>query len=170
MINLISLNRAPSPWTQDPIDRSIIVPLLCQGSLHLRGHIAGRSVAITEDRAVVNIVAVIGIIPVGGIPPAAIPIPVTATVTDEAVIAVPPPIAVVTLPPIPALRLTKRQFISGAFVMFPRLFVPLRIVVGDNVVLVFVLGFFGDLDIPLVVIGVRGDVRLSLLVLVIAVG
>src|SRR6476659_10534360 len=83
-IDLISLNCAASPWTQDSIDRSIIVPLLCQGSLHLRGHVAGHSVAITEDRAVVNIVAVVGIIPVGGIPPAAIPIPVTATVPDEA--------------------------------------------------------------------------------------
>src|SRR5438445_11514112 len=140
MIDLVSLHRAASPWTQDPVDRSIIVPLLCQGSLHLRGHVAGRSVAITEDRAVVNIVAVIGIIPVGGIPPAAIPIPVTATVTDETVIAVPPPIAVVTLPPIPALRRTIRPFISGPFVMFPRLFVPFRIVVGDNIGL---LGFFG---------------------------
>src|SRR6266480_4758458 len=167
MIYLIPLNRAASPWTQDAIDRPIIVPLLCQGSLHLRGHVAGRSVAITEDRAVVNIVAVIGIISVGGIPPAAIPIPVTATVTDEAVIAVPPPTAVVTLPPIPALRRTIRPLISGAFVMFPRIFVPLRIVVGDNVVL---FGFLGALDVLLVVIGVRGDVRLSLLVLVIAVG
>src|SRR5437763_655331 len=65
MIDLVSLNRAARPWTQDAIDRSIIVPLLCQGSLHLRGHVAGRSVAVPEDRAVVNIVAVIGIIPVG---------------------------------------------------------------------------------------------------------
>src|SRR5438552_7070819 len=167
MIDLVSLNRAASPWTQDPVDRSIIVPLLCQGSLHLRGHVARRGIAVAEDWTVINIVAVIGIIPVGGIPPAAIPIPVTATVTDEAVIAAPPPIAVVTLPPIPALRRTIRPFISGAFVMFPRLFVPLRIVVGDNVVL---FGFFGPLDVLLVVIGVRRDVRLSLLVLVIAVG
>src|SRR5437667_9199474 len=167
MIDLVSLNRATRPWTQDAIDRSIIVPLLCQVLLPLRGHIAGRSVAVPEDRAVVNIVAVIGIIPVGGIPPAAIPIPVTATVTDEAVIAAPPPIAVVTLPPIPALRRTIRPFISGAFVMFPRLFVPLHIVVGDNVRL---FGFLGALDVLLVVIGVRRDVRLSLLVLVIAVG
>src|SRR5881398_2014782 len=167
MIDLVSLNRAARPWTQDAIDRSIIVPLLCQGSLHLRGHVAGRSVAVPEDRAVVNIVAVIGIIPVGGIPPPAIPIPITATVTDETVIAVPPPIAVVTLPPIPALRRTIRPFISGALVMFPRLFVPLRIVVGDNIGL---LGFFGALDVLLVVIGVGRDVRLCLLVLVITVG
>src|SRR5207245_8280316 len=132
MIDLVSLNRAASPWTQDAVDGSIIVPLLCQGSLHLRGHVAGRSVAITEDRAVVNIVAVIGIISVGGIPPPAIPIPVTATVTDEAVIAVPPPIAVVTLPPIPALRRTIRPFIPSALVMFPRLFVPFPIVIGDT--------------------------------------
>src|SRR5438045_9124042 len=149
MLDLVSLNRAASPWTQDPVDRSIIVPLLCQGSLHLRGHVAGRSVAITEDRAVINIAAVIGITPVGGIPPAAIPIPVTATVTDEAVIAAPPPIAVVTLPPIPALRRTIRPFISGAFVMFPRLFVPLHIVVSDNVRL---SGFLGSLDFLLVLI------------------
>src|SRR5213082_1894366 len=144
MIDLVSLNRATRPWTQDAIDRSIIVPLLCQGSLHLRGHVAGRSVAVPEDRAVVNIVAVIGIIPVGGIPPAAIPIPIAATVTDETVIAVPPPIAVVTLPPIPALRRTIRPLISGAFVMFPRLFVPLRIFFGDNVVLFLpFIGFVG---------------------------
>src|SRR5438034_10159731 len=135
MIDLVSLNRVARPWTQDAIDRSIIVPLLCQGSLHLRGHVARGSVAVPEDRAVVNIVAVIGIIPVGGIPPAAIPIPITATVTDEAIIAVPPPIAVVTLPPIPALRRTIRPLIPSALVMFPRLFVPLRIVVGDNIVL-----------------------------------
>src|SRR5437764_8359999 len=167
MIHLVSLNRAARPWTQDAIDRSKIVPLLCQGSLHLRGHFAGRSVSVAEDRAVVNIVAVIGIIPVGGIPPPAIPIPITATVTDEAVIVAPPPIAVVMFPPIPALRRTIRPFISGAFVMFPRLFVPLRIVVGDNVRL---FGFLGALDVLLVVIGVRGDVRLCLLVLVIAVG
>src|SRR6266550_9123664 len=168
MIDLVSLNRAARPWTQDAIDRSIIVPLLCQGSLHLRGHVAGRSVAVAEDRAVVNIVAVIGIIPVGGIPPPAIPIPITATVTDEAVIVAPPPIAVVMFPPIPALGRTKRPFISGAFVMFPRLFVPLRIVVGDNVVLV--LGFFGlnNLGVPLIVIGSRPGVRIPLLV--IAVG
>src|SRR5438874_9221421 len=167
MIDLVSLNRATRPWTQDAIDRSIIVPLLCQGSLHLRGHVAGRSVAVAEDRAVVNIVAVIGTIPVGGIPPPAIPIPITATVTDEAVIVAPPPIAVVMFPPIPALRRTKRPFISGAFVMFPRLFVPLRIVVCDNIGL---LGFFGALDVLLVVIGVGRDVRLCLLVLVITVG
>src|SRR5205823_4094344 len=162
MIDLVSLNRATRPWTQDAIDRSIIVPLLCQGSLHLRGHVAGRSVAVPEDRAVVNIVAVIGIIPVGGIPPPAIPIPITATVTDEAVIVAPPPIAVVMFPPIPALRGTKRPFISGAFVMFPRLFVPLRIVVGDNVILVLVLGFFGlnNLGVPLIVIGSRPGVRI----------
>src|SRR5207237_5456150 len=170
MIDLVSLNRATRPWTQDAIDRSIIVPLLCQGSRHLPGHVAGRSVAVPEDRAVVNIVAVIGIIPVGGVPPSAIPIPITATVTDEAVIVAPPPIAVVMCAPIPALRRTKRQFISSALVMTPRLFVPLRIVVRDNVVLVLVLGFFGDLDIPLVVIGVGRDVRLCLLVLVITVG
>src|SRR5437762_3717815 len=160
MIDLVSLNRAARPWTQDAIDRSIIVPLLCQGSLHLRGHVAGRSVAVTEDRYVVNIVAVIGIIPVGGIPPPAIPIPITTTVTDEAVIAAPPPIAVVMFPPIPALRRTKRPFISGAFVMFPRLFVPLRIVVGDNVVLVLVLVFFGGLDVLLIVLGSRPGVRM----------
>src|SRR6266487_1538253 len=165
MIDLVSLNRAARPWTQDAIDRSIIVPLLCQGSLHLRGHGAGRSVVVPEDRAVVNIVAVIGIIPVGGIPPPAIPIPVTATVTDEAVIVAPPPIAVVMFPPIPALRRTKRPFISGGFVMFPRLFVPLRIVVGDNVVLVLVLGFFGDLDVLLIVIGTRRGIRMPLLVI-----
>src|SRR5205823_5444121 len=167
MIDLVSLNRAARPWTQNPIDRPIIVPLLRQRPLHVRCHIPWRSLAVAEDRAVVNIVAVIGIIPIGGIPPPAIPIPVTATVTDEAVIAVPPPIAVVTLPPIPALRRTIRPLISGAFVMFPRLFVPLRIVVGDNVVL---FGFLGALDVLLVVIGVRCDVRLSLLGLVIAVG
>src|SRR5947207_2887387 len=167
MIYLIPLNRAASPWTQDAIDRPIIVPLLCQGSLHLRGHVAGRSVAVPEDRAVVNIVAVIGIIPVGGIPPAAIPIPIAATVTDETVIAVPPPIAVVTLPPIPALRRTIRPLISTALKLLICLFVPVRIVVGDNVRL---FGFLGALDVLLVVIGVRGDVRLSLLVLVIAVG
>src|SRR5207248_10189682 len=77
------------------------------------------------------------------------------------------PIAVVMFPPIPTLRLTKRQFISGAFVMFPRLFVPLHIVVGDNVRL---FGLFDALDILLVVIGVSRDVRLYLLVLVLAVG
>src|SRR4029077_2654150 len=105
-----------------------------------------------------------------GIPPAAIPIPVTATVTDETVIVAPPPIAVVMFSPIPALRRTIRPFISVAFVMFPRLFVPLRIVVGDNVGLVLVLVFFGALDVLLVVIGVGRDVRLCLLVLVKTVG
>src|SRR5438045_8522927 len=139
MIDLISLNRATRPWTQDAIDRSIIVPLLCQGSLHLRGHVAGRGVAVPEDRAVVNIVAVIGIIPVGGIPPPAIPIPITATVTDEAVIAAPPPIPVVMFPPIPALRLTKRPFLSAAFVTSPRLLVPFHTVVCDSVCLMPVL-------------------------------
>src|SRR5438477_2814081 len=167
MIDLVSLNRATRPWTQDAIDRSIIVPLLCQGSLHLRGHVARRGIAVAEDGTVINIVAVIGIIPVGGIPPAAIPIPVTATVTDEAVIAAPPPIAVVTLPPIPALRRTIRPLIPTTLKLLIRFFVPLRIVVGDNVRL---FGFLGALDVLLVVIGVRGDVRLSLLVLVIAVG
>src|SRR5438552_19194711 len=167
MIDLVSLNRAARPWTQDAIDRSIIVPLLCQGSLHLRGHVAGRSVAITEDRAVVNIVAVIGIIPVGGIPPPAIPIPVTATVTDEAVIAVPPPIAVVTLPPIPALRRTIRPLIPTTLKLFIRFFVPLRIVVGDYARM---FGFLAALGVLLVVIGVGHDVRLCLLVLVITVG
>src|SRR4030095_13011259 len=156
MIDLIALNRVARPWTKDPIDRPIIVPLLRQRPLHFHRHVARRSVAVAEDRAVVNIAAVIGIISVGWIPPAAIPIPVTATVTDEAVIAAPPPIAVVMFPPIPALRRTIRPFSSGAFVMFPRLFVPLRIVVGDNVRL---FGFLGALDILLVVIGVRGDVR-----------
>src|SRR6267378_2404287 len=167
MIDLIALNRAARSWTQDPIDRPMIVTLLRQRPLHVHRHIARRSVAVTEDRAVVNIAAVIGIVPVGGIPPPAIPIPITATVKDEAKIVAPPPIALVTLVPIPALRLTKRQFIPGAFVMFPRLFVPLHIVVGDNVCL---LGFFNALDVLLVVIGVCRDVRLSLLVLVIAVG
>src|SRR5204862_2557071 len=132
--------------------------------------VARRGLAVAEDGAVVNIVAVMGIISVGRIPPPAIPIPITATVTDEAVIVAPPPTAVVMFPPIPALRRTKRPFISGAFVMFPRLFVPLRIVVGDNVVLVLVLGFFGlnNLGVPLIVIGSRPGVRMPLLV--IAVG
>src|SRR5207248_900209 len=98
------------PRRQNKTARQIRSTARCQESLHLRGHVAGRSVAVPEDRAVVNIVAVIGIIPVGGIPPAAIPIPIAATVTDETVIAVPPPIAVVTLPPIPALRRTIRPF------------------------------------------------------------
>src|SRR5438128_9907239 len=101
MIDLVSLNRAARPWTQDAIDRSVIVPLLCQGSLHLCGHVAGRSVAVAAARAVVNIVAAIGIIPVGRIPPPAIPIPITATVTDEAVIGPPPPTAPAPLPPRP---------------------------------------------------------------------
>src|SRR6202040_116234 len=105
-----------------------------------------------------TMVAEMGIIPVGGKPPAAIPIQVTATVTEETVIVAPPPIAVVMFPPIPALRRTIRPLISGAFVMFPRLFVPLRIVVGENVRL---LGFLGALDVLLHVIGVRGGVRLS---------
>src|SRR5437868_15192894 len=100
MIDLVSLNRAARPWTQDAIDRSIIVPLLCQGSLHLRGHVAGRSVAVPEDRAAVYIVAVIGIILVGGVPPSAIPIPITATATDEQEIVAPPPNALVTFPPL----------------------------------------------------------------------
>src|SRR5438477_11769602 len=161
MIYLIALNRAARPWTQDPIDRPIIVPLLRQRPLHLPRYVARRGVAVTEDRTVVNIVAVIGIIPVGGIPPPAIPIPITATVTDEAVIAVPPPVAVVTLPPIPALRRTIRPLIPTAFVMFPRLFVPLRIIVRDNVGLFLpFIGFVGlnNLGVLLVVIGVRRDV------------
>src|SRR5438132_8013024 len=112
MIDLIPLNRAARPWTQDPIDRPIIVTLLRQRPLHLNCYVARCSVAIAENWAVVNKVAVIGIISVGGIPPAVVPIPVTATVTDEAVIAVPPPIAIVTLPPIPALRCTIRPLIS----------------------------------------------------------
>src|SRR4029077_16829508 len=94
-----------------------------------------------------------------GIPPAAIPIPVTATVTDETVIVAPPPIAVVMFSPIPALRRTIRPFISGAVIMFPRLFVPLRIVVGDNVGLVLVLVFFGDLVVLLRVTGSGPGVR-----------
>src|SRR5206468_9240630 len=147
VIDLISLDRTARPWTQNAINRPIIVPLLRQRPLHVRRHIARRSLAVAEDRAVVNIVAVIGIIPVGGIPPPVIPIPITATVTDEPEIVAPPPIAFVTFPPIPASRRTIRELISGAFVMFPRLFVPLRIVVGDNVGLVLVLGFFGDLDV-----------------------
>src|SRR6059058_537724 len=167
MIDLVSLNRAARPGTQDAIDWPIIVPLLRQRPLHVHRDVARRGLAVAEDGAVVNIVAVIGIISVSRIPPPAIQIPITATVTDEAVIVAPPPIAVVMFPPIPTLRLTKRQFISGAFVMFPRLFVPLHIVVGDNVRL---FGLFDALDILLVVIGVRRDVRLSLLVLVIAVG
>src|SRR5437588_12742629 len=162
MIDLVPLNRAARPWTQDAIDWPIIVPLLRQRSLHVHRHVARRSLAIAENRAVVNIVAVIGIIPVGGIPPAVVPIPVTAPVKDEAEIVAPPPIAFVTFPPIPASRLTKRDFISGAFVMTPRLFVPLRIVVGDNVRL---FGFFGALDVLLiVVIAVRRGVRMRLLV------
>src|SRR5207248_722711 len=170
MIDLVSLNRAARPGTQDAIDWPIIVPLLRQRPLHVHRHVARRGLAVAEDRTVVNIVAVIGIISVGRIPPPAIPIPITATVTDEAVIIAPPPIAVVMFPPIPTLRRTKRPFISGAFVMFPRLFVPLRIVVGDNVCLVFVLGFFGlnNLGVPLIVIGSRPGVRIPLLV--IAVG
>src|SRR5437773_10532814 len=112
MIHLVSLNRAARPWTQDAIDRSIIVPLLCQGSLHLRGHVAGRSVAVPEDRAVVNIVAVIGIIPVGRIPPSAIPIPIPATVRDEAASVAPPPIAAVLFPRVLASRRSKRPFLS----------------------------------------------------------
>src|SRR5437899_3587662 len=167
MIDLVSLNRAARPWTQDAIDWPIIVPLLRQRPLHVHRHVARRSLAVAEDRAVVNIVAVIGIISVGRIPPAVVPIPVTATVKDEAEIVAPPPIAFMTFPPIPASRLTKREFISGAFVMAPRLFVPLHIVVGNNVRL---FGLFDALDVLLVVIGVRRDVRLSLLVLVIAVG
>src|SRR4029077_2117729 len=116
---------------------------------------------------VVNIVAVIGIISVSGIPPAVVPIPITATVTDEAVIAVPPPIAVVTLPPIPALRRTIRPLIPTTLKLLIRFFVPLGVVVGDNIRL---FGFFGALDVLLVVIGVGRDVRLRLLVLVITVG
>src|SRR2546429_5710439 len=112
MIDLISLDRAARPRPQDSVDRPIIVPLLRQCPLHLHRHVARRSVAVAEDRAVVNIVAVIGIISVGWIPPAAIPIPVTATVTDEAVIAAPPPIAVVAFPPIPAVRLPLRPLLS----------------------------------------------------------
>src|SRR5437588_13050271 len=155
MLDLVSLNRAARPWPHDAIDRPIIVPLLRQRPLHLHRYVARSSIAEAEDRTVVNIVTVIGIISIRGIPPAVVPIPITATVTDEAVIAVPPPIAVVTLPPIPALRRTIRPLISGAFVMFPRIFVPLRIVVGDNIRL---FGFLGALDVLLVVIGVRGDV------------
>src|SRR5436190_7808810 len=173
MIDLVSLNRAARPWTQDAIDRPIIVPLLRQRPLHLHRYVARSSIAEAEDRTVVNIVAVIGIISIRGIPPAVVPIPITATVTDEAVIAVPPPIAVVTLPPIPALRRTIRPLIPTAFVMFPRLFVPLRIIARDNVGLFLpFIGFVGlnNLGVLLVVIGVRRDVRLSLRVLVIAVG
>src|SRR5207248_852939 len=162
MIDLITLNRAARPRTQDAIDRSIVVPLLRQRPLHVRCHIARRSLAVAEDRAIVNVVAVIGIISVGRIPPAVVPIPVTASVKDEAEIVAPPPIPFVTFPPIPAARLTKRELISGAFVMAPRLFVPLRIVVGDNVRL---FGFFGALDVLLiVVIAARPDVRMRLLV------
>src|SRR4029453_10409022 len=158
-------SRCASP-PKNSVDRPIIVPLLRQRPLHFHCHVARRGVAVAEDRAVVNIVAVIGIISVGGIQPTAVPIPITATVTNEAVIAVPPPIAVVTLPPIPALRRTIRPLIPTTLKLLIRFFVPLRIVVGDNVRL---FGFLA-LDVLLVVIGVRGDVRLSLLVLVIAVG
>src|SRR5438270_11798845 len=133
MIDLISLDRAARPWAQDPIDRPIIVPLLRQRPLHVYRHVARRSLAVPENRAIVNIVAVIGIISVGGIPPAVVPIPVTATVKDEAEIVAPPPIAFVTFPPIPAPRRTKRQFISSASEMAPRHFVHLHIVVGNNV-------------------------------------
>src|SRR5438105_2323056 len=133
MIDLISLDRAACPGTEDPIDRSIIVPLLRQRPLHIHRHVARRSLAVAEDRTVVHIVAVIGIIPVGRIPPAAVPIPVTAPVKDEAEIVASPPIAFVTFPPIPAPRVTKRQFISSALEMAPRYFVHLHIVVGNNV-------------------------------------
>src|SRR5438477_1134626 len=167
MIYLIALNRAARPWTQDAIDRPIIVPLLRQRPLHLHRYVARSSIAEAEDRTVVNIVTVIGIISIRGIPPAVVPIPITATVTDEAVIAVPTPIAVVTLPPIPALRRTIRPLIPTTLKLLIRLFVPCRIVVGDNVGL---LGFFGALDVLLVVIGVGRDVRLCLFVLVIPVG
>src|SRR5437016_13262933 len=167
MIDLVSLNRAARPWTQDTIDRPIIVPLLRQRPLHLHRYVARSSIAEAEDRTVVNIVAVIGIILIRGIPPAVAPIPIVATVTDEGVIAVPPPIAVVTLPPIPALRRTIRPLIPFTLKLLIRLFVPCRIVAGDNIGL---LGFFGALDVLLVVIGVGRDVRLCLFVLVIPVG
>src|SRR5947207_2247886 len=167
MIDLVSLNRAARPWTQDAIDRPIIVPLLRQRPLHLHRYVTRSSIYEDEVRTDVNIVTVIVIISIRGIPPAVVPIPITATVTDEAVIAVPPPIAVVTLPPIPALRRTIRPLIPTTLKLLIRLFVPCRIVVGNNIGL---LGFFGALDVLLVVIGVGRDVRLCLFVLVIPVG
>src|SRR5437016_6666069 len=113
MIDLVSLNRAARPWTQDTIDRPIIVPLLRQRPLHLHRYVARSSIAEAEDRTVVNIVTVIGIISIRGIPPAVVQIQITATVTDEEVIAVPPQIAVVTFPPFPELRGTIRQNITN---------------------------------------------------------
>src|SRR5437868_4248956 len=160
MIDLIPLNRATRSRSQNAIDWPVIVPLLSQGPLHLHCHVPRRSVAVAEDRAVVNVVAVIGIISVGGIPPAAVPIPVTAPVKYQAEIVAPPPIAFVTLPPIPAPRVTKRQFISGAFEMAPRRFAHLHIVVSDNVRL---FGFFGANNLGVLLVPTRRDIRMRLL-------
>src|SRR5438477_9262569 len=133
MVDLIPLNRAARSRSQNSVNRPIIVPLLSQGPLHLRGDVERRSVAIAKDRPVINVVVVVWVVAPGRIPPARIPIPITATVKRDPTVMPMPPVAIVPLTHDPRACHIKRHFVPTPFEMAPRLLVHLHVVVGDNV-------------------------------------
>ena len=104
MIGLPLCDRASGARAKDSVDGSLIVALLSEHLLHLCGDIAGSSVAIAEDRTIVRVIIVIGIVTVGGIPPAVIPEVIAASVDDEPVEMRRPPDAIVTDTPVKLAR------------------------------------------------------------------
>src|SRR5207248_2580827 len=101
VISLEPLNRTASHWAQDAVNRSLVIALLGQPLLYFRCHIARCDIAIPVDRPVIDIIAVIGVIAVGGIPPAIVPEPVAATVEHNWEALRTPPATIMALMPIP---------------------------------------------------------------------
>src|SRR5882762_1034660 len=111
MICLEPLNGTASHRTKNAVNRPLIVPLVGERSLYFQGYVAGRDVAVSVDRPVVNVPAVVRIVAVGGIPPAIVPIPVATSVKDEwETLRYPPPV-VMTLMPIPLTSGVERSVV-----------------------------------------------------------
>src|SRR5215217_7036579 len=111
-VGLVTFNGQAGHWPENAIGRPAIVAVVGERSLHLDGHLAWRGIAVTKDRAVINVGAIIGIVAVGREPPAIVPEPVTAAVANEAVVLRAPPAAIMPLTPIEPAGIAKRHVIA----------------------------------------------------------
>src|SRR5205814_1810426 len=118
------------------------------------------SLAVAKDGAVVNIVTVVGIVTVGRIPPPAVPIPVTASVTHEPIVAVPVPIPIVLHSHIARLCHVIGPLVPGALEMLPLLLRHVGVVLRN----VFLFRLVAALNVPrvLIVVATRCRVRILL--------
>src|SRR4051794_30963860 len=108
MVTLVSRQGCARVRADQAVHRITIITLFLKRGLDIRDHLSRREIVIAVDRLIVSVSAVVGIVAVGRVPIAIVPVVISAAEKDDPIVTAPPPAAVVAV----ATKIPTRLFVS----------------------------------------------------------